>query len=69
MTRFGRAAAGPGPAACLRARHRHNRAIPPSMQASLDPVVEQPVAWPPRGAFHNLLRMFTQCRSSSAVCG
>ena len=39
------------------------------MQASLDPVVEQPVAWLPCGAFHRLLRMFTQRRSSSAVCG
>ena len=39
------------------------------MQASLDPVVEQPVAALPRGAFHSLLRMFTQRRSSSAVCG
>ena len=39
------------------------------MQASLDPVVEQPVAWLPRGAFHRWLRMFTQRRSSSAVCG
>ncbi len=39
------------------------------MQASLDPVVEQPVAWLPAGAFHRLLRMFTQRRSSSAVCG
>ena len=39
------------------------------MHASLDPVVEQPVASLPSGAFHRLLRMFTQRRSSSAVCG
>ena len=39
------------------------------MQASLDPVVEQPAAWPPAGACHRLLRMLTQRRSSSAVCG
>ena len=67
MTRFGLAASSP--AACRRARQRHSSAIPPSMQASLDPVVEQPVAWLPAGAFHRWLRMFTQRRSSSAVCG
>ena len=40
------------PAFSWRARQRHSSAIPPSMQASLDPVVEQPVAWLPAGAFH-----------------
>ena len=64
---FGLAASSP--AARRRACHRHSSAIPPSMQASLDPVVEQPVAWLPLGAFHRLLRMLTQRRSSSAVCG
>jgi len=44
------------------------------MQASLDPVVEQPVAPPAPvvatvGACHRFARMFTQRRSSSAVCG
>ena len=39
------------------------------MHASLDPVVEQPVASSPVGAFHRLARMFTQRGSSSAVCG
>ena len=39
------------------------------MHASLEPVVEQPVAALPAGAFHKLLRTFTQRRSSSAVCG
>ena len=39
------------------------------MHASLDPVVEHPVASLPVGAFHRLDRMFTQRRSSSAVCG
>ncbi len=44
ITRFGRSA---GLAAALRrARQRHSRAIPPSMQASLDPVVEQPTDSP-----------------------
>jgi hypothetical protein len=42
MTMFGLAASCP--AAWRRARQRHSSAIPPSMQASLDPVVEQPVA-------------------------
>ena len=32
-------------------------------------MVEQPVAELPAGAFHKLDRMFTQRRSSSAVCG
>ena len=50
MTRFGLVASCP--AAWRRARQRHSSAIPPSMQASLDPVVEQPVAWLPAGAFH-----------------
>ena len=38
------------------------------MHASLDPVVEQPMA-SPCGAFHSDPRMFTHRRSSSAVCG
>ena len=39
------------------------------MAASLDPVVEQPVASSALGAFHRLLRMFTHRISISAVCG
>lgn len=39
------------------------------MAASLDPVVEQPVAAPPAGAFHRSARMLTQRASISAVCG
>ncbi len=65
MTRFG----GPdAPRRAAAARHRHSSAIPPSMHASLDPVVEQPVGVPPR-ACHRWARMLTQRRSSSAVCG
>jgi hypothetical protein len=75
MTRLGGPAGAP--AAARAARHRHSRAIPPSMHASLDPVVEQPVdpAWPASGApdmagaCHRSARMATQRRSSSAVCG
>ncbi len=57
------------PAARIRSRHRHLSAIPPSMAASLEPVVEQPVAssWP--GEPHRSDRMFTHRISSSAVCG
>ncbi len=39
------------------------------MAASLDPVVEQPVAWSGSGACQRRLRMATQRLSSSAVCG
>lgn len=39
------------------------------MAASLEPVVEQPVAAPPGGAFHRSARMLTQRASISAVCG
>ncbi len=67
MTRLGLVASSP--AACCLTRQRHSRAMPPSMQASLEPVVEQPVAWLPPGAFHRLDKILTQRRSSSAVCG
>jgi hypothetical protein len=66
ITRFGREASRP--AARRRCRQRHSSAIPPSMHASLDPVVEQPVASRP-GACHRPARMLTQRCSSSAVCG
>jgi hypothetical protein len=39
------------------------------MQASLDPVVEQPVAAPSAAPPQRSARMFTHRRSSSAVCG
>jgi hypothetical protein len=53
----------------MRSRQRHFRASPPSIAASLEPVVEQPVAPSPADAFHRSPMMFTQRRSSSAVCG
>jgi hypothetical protein len=67
MTRFG-ALAG-FPSAVRRARQRHFSAIPPSMQASLEPVVEQPMTFVGSGACHRSARMLTQRRSNSAVCG
>ena len=67
ITRFGLSAGLP---AALRACcHRRLSASPPSMAASLDPVVEHPVASAASGAFHSLLRMLTHRISSSAVCG
>ena len=39
------------------------------MHASLEPVVEQPVAFPSAGECHRWARIFTQRRSISAVCG
>jgi len=44
-------------------------ASPPSIAASLEPVVEQPVACSESGAFQRRLRMLTQRISSAAVCG
>ncbi len=75
MTRFGLLFGAP--AAARRARQRHSSAMPPSMQASLDPVVEQPVepgsadpeCGTTDGACHRWARMLTQRRSSSAVSG
>jgi hypothetical protein len=76
ITRFGLVAAAP--AAVLRARQRHSSAIPPSMHASLDPVVEHPTADAAAcpsvpaatvGACQRSARMLTQRRSSSAVWG
>ena len=64
MTRFGR----PVPAAA-RSRQRRMSASPPSMHASLEPVVEQPVARAARRSCHSSASMLTQRRSSSAVCG
>ena len=56
------------PAASCLARHRHFIASPPSMTASLEPIVETPTA-SPGGALNMLATMFTQRRSISAVCG
>ena len=66
MTRFGRSVGLP--AAAIRWRQRHFSAMPPSIAASLDPVVEVPVtssSW----ACQRWPIMFTHRRSNSAVCG
>ena len=44
-------------------------AMPPSMAASLDPIVEQPMEFARSGAFHKSASMLTQRDSISAVCG
>src|SRR4029450_10860737 len=67
MTRFGRSVGLPS--ASRRFCHLRLRASPPSIAASLEPVVEHPVAWLASGAVHRLLRIETQRDSSSAVCG
>ena len=67
MIRLGRPA--DLPAASMRSRHRHFSAIPDSIAASLEPVVEQPVASSWSGEFHRSDRMRTHRASISAVCG
>src|SRR5919107_830309 len=67
MTMFGRWALSP--AACLLCCQRRLRASPPSMAASLEPVVEHPVASSTLGEFQRRLSMLTQRISSSAVWG
>ena len=67
MTRFGLSAGSP--AAARRRCQRRLSASPPSIAASLDPVVEQPVAASASGACQRWLSMATQRDSSSAVCG
>ena len=57
------------PAASRLARQRHLAAMPPSMQASEDPMAEQPTGSAVSGAFHRSASMRTQRRSSSAVWG
>ncbi len=57
------------PAAFWRSRQRHFNAMPPSMAASLDPVVDVPVASSVSGEFHSRLNMLTQRISISAVRG
>ena len=67
ITRLGADASWPAVRRAL--RQRHSSAIPPSMHASLDPVVEHPAALPATGECHRWARMLTQRRSISAVCG
>ncbi len=57
------------PSASRLARHRHLAAMPPSMQASDEPMAEQPTASPPSGAFHRSPSICTHRRSISAVWG
>ena len=57
------------PCARIRSRQRHFSAMPASIAASLDPVVEQPVASSSSGEFHSRLRMLTHRISMSAVRG
>src|SRR5918994_6712909 len=57
------------PAARCRSRQRHFSAMPASMAASLEPVVEVPVASSSSGELHSRLSMLTQRCSSSAVRG
>ena len=52
-----------------RARQRHFIAMPPSMQASLEPIVEVPSVFAASGEFQRSASMCTQRDSSSAVCG
>src|SRR5215213_10290469 len=59
----------PSPAARLRCCQRRLSASPPSMAASLEPVVEHPVDTSVLGEFQRRLSMLTQRISSSAVWG
>ena len=67
MTRFGRSTGLPS--ARRRARQRRLSASPPSIAASLEPVVEHPVTTFGSAACQRLLRMLTHRISRSAVCG
>ncbi len=68
MTRLGRTSFA-GYRSALRRAQRRLSAIPASMHASLDPVVEQPTAVEGSGACHRSASIATQRRSSSAVRG
>ncbi len=57
------------PAARWRSRQRHFSAIPASIAASLEPVVDVPVAISSSGECQSRLSMFTHRCSSSAVRG
>jgi hypothetical protein len=50
-------------------RQRHFMAMPPSIAASLEPVVEQPMVLAASGEFHRSASMCTQRASISALCG
>src|SRR5215218_6408331 len=65
MTRLGLSAGSP--TAARRFCQRRFRASPPSIAASLEPVVEQPTPW--SGPCQSRLSMLTQRISSSAVWG
>src|SRR5215208_7805905 len=65
MTRLGLSVGSP--AAARRFCQRRFSASPPSIAASLEPVVEQPTPW--SGPCHSRLSMLTHRISSSAVCG
>ena len=67
ITMFGRSTGRP--AALRRSCQRRLSASPPSIAASLEPVVEQPVGSAASGAFQSRLSMRTQRVSISAVCG
>ena len=54
---------------CWRSRHFRSKAMPPSMAASLEPVVEAPIVLAASGAFHRSASICTQPASNSAVCG
>ena len=66
-TMFGRSAGWP--AAARFARQRHFAAIPPSMQASDEPIADAPTVLADSGAFQRSASMCTQRRSISAVWG
>src|SRR5437016_1858144 len=67
-TRFGLSVGFP--VALRRSRQRHFRARPESMAASLEPVVDVPVALSlSSGEFHRSARMSTHRASISAVSG
>jgi hypothetical protein len=67
MTTFGLSAGLPS--ALRLCCQRRLSASPPSIAASLEPVVEQPVAEVGAGACQRFERIATQRASSSAVCG
>ncbi len=67
MTRFGRSVGFP--AARILSRQRHFSAIPASIAASLEPVVEHPMGDSSSRAFHRSAMMFTHRASIAAVCG
>ncbi len=67
ITMFGLSAGFPSAARCF--CQRRLSASPPSIAASLDPVVEHPVASSAAGACQRLAKMLTQRVSISAVCG